>query len=130
MAHKQLFLQERQILILTLKRFNNQFHKICTYVRNPIENLKMQNLVDEENKLCSNTRYNLFAVINHFGWSSTSGHYTLFMKVDKYGLNLMMKILFRLVKEMGCHQMHTHWYILVITILNNKVIKNYNQLHE
>lgn len=82
-AFKYLLLQERPILIITLKRFTGESQKISTNVKFPIDNLSVPNLVNERNKECNTTRYNLFAVVNHLGVSSTSGHYTLYMRDDK-----------------------------------------------
>jgi ubiquitin C-terminal hydrolase len=82
-AFKYLLLQERPILIITLKRFTGESQKISTNVKFPIDNLSVPNLVNERNEECNTTRYNLFAVVNHLGVSSTSGHYTLYMRDDK-----------------------------------------------
>lgn len=82
---KYLHLQERPILIITLKRFNSQSRKITKDIKFPIENLEIPNLVNTQYQSCENLRYNLFAVVNHLGSSSSSGHYTLHMKCqDKW----------------------------------------------
>jgi len=81
-AHKYFLLQERPILILTLKRFNNNLQKINTNVNFPPDNLTIPNLVTNEFTSTNKTRYNLFAVINHFSMNASSGHYNLYMKVN------------------------------------------------
>ena len=82
-VEKSFFLQKRPIMIVNLKRFNNESKKITRMVRYPVENLSFPNIVtDDTLKVNKNVRYNLFAVINHIGGNCTSGHYTLFMKKD------------------------------------------------
>jgi ubiquitin C-terminal hydrolase len=80
-AIKQLFLRERPILIITMKRFTGSSKKVTANVTFPLENLTIQNLVHTENMTQKKTRFKLFAVVNHLGTSATSGHYTLYMKV-------------------------------------------------
>jgi len=81
-AYKYFLLQERPILILTLKRFNNNLQKINTNVNFPLDNLTIPNLVTNEFPPTNNTRYTLFAVMNHFGTNVSLGHYNLYMKVN------------------------------------------------
>ncbi len=82
-ATKFLLLQERPILIITLKRFTSENKKIVTDIKFPLENLSLLNSVNSELQSRQRTKYNLFAVVNHLGTSSSSGHYNLFMKLQK-----------------------------------------------
>jgi ubiquitin C-terminal hydrolase len=80
-ASKYFLLQERPILIIALKRFSDTYEKNTRNVRFPLENLRIPNMVNENYEASDGTIYKLFAVINHLGMSSDSGHYTLFMNV-------------------------------------------------
>ena len=80
-ATKFLLLQERPILIITLKRFTSDNKKIVTDVKFPLEKLRLLNSVNSELQSRQRTNYNLFAVVNHLGTCSRSGHYNLFMKI-------------------------------------------------
>ena len=65
------------ILIITLKRFDNYGRKTNNYVSFPLENLNLSKYVRGYNK--ESYIYNLFGVCNHYG-SLNSGHYTAFIK--------------------------------------------------
>ena len=62
-----------QVLIISLKRFKYASmyrNKINTFIKYPLENLEI-----------NNEKFDLYAVINHFG-SLNSGHYTSYVKID------------------------------------------------
>ena len=60
-------IQPRKILILTLKRWDQQCEKITQVVRFPLKNLSISGA----------GRYNLVAVIDHTGDHSNTGHYCI-----------------------------------------------------
>lgn len=78
-AHKHLFLKERPILIITMKRFNDMSQKLSTNVTFPLDDLLVPNLVDHNLNLLDNKHWKLFGVVNHLGINTSSGHYTLYM---------------------------------------------------
>jgi len=98
-AYKFLFLCERPILIITMKRFKGTSRKITTNVTFPLDNLSIRNLINEENKSQSRTSFKLFAVVNHVGESAMSGHYTLYMKVKNDWLKFDDEIVEPISKE-------------------------------
>jgi ubiquitin carboxyl-terminal hydrolase 36/42 len=98
-AYKFLFLCERPILIITMKRFKGTSRKITTNVTFPLDNLSIRNLINEENKSRCRTRFKLFAVVNHVGESAMSGHYTLYMKVKNDWLKFDDEIVEPISKE-------------------------------
>ena len=75
-----------KILIIHLKRFNNN-KKINTLIDFPIKDLDLDKYIskekdkdkDESKKYMSETKYDLFGVVNHYG-SLEYGHYTSFCK--------------------------------------------------
>jgi len=73
-----------KILIIHLKRFNNN-KKINSLIDFPIKDLDLDKYIskekdkDENNKYMSETKYDLFGVVNHYG-SLEYGHYTSFCK--------------------------------------------------
>ena len=74
-------LEERDIMILCLKRYNNQCKKINQFINFPLTGFQIPD-TSAPNEVGSNkTCYQLFAVINHIG-DSKQGHYTLYMKRD------------------------------------------------
>ena len=74
-------LEERDIVIICLKRYNNQCKKINQFISFPLTGFQIPN-PSAPNEVGSNkTCYQLFAVINHIG-DSKQGHYTLYMKRD------------------------------------------------
>ncbi len=98
-ASKYSLLGERPILITSLKRFNAQCQKISTKVTFPLENLSLHKLMKEKSNVCSRTQYSLFAVINHFGRSSESGHYVLFMRSSEKWYKFNDEIIEEIRKE-------------------------------
>jgi ubiquitin C-terminal hydrolase len=98
-ASKYSLLGERPILITSLKRFNAQCQKISTKVTFPLENLSLHKLMKEKSNVCSGTQYSLFAVINHFGRSSESGHYVLFMRSSEKWYKFNDEIIEEIRKE-------------------------------
>ena len=53
----------------------------------------------EKSNVCTGTQYSLFAVINHFGRSSKSGHYVLFMRSGKKWYKFTDEIIEEIRKE-------------------------------
>ena len=67
-----------QVLIISLKRFKYASmyrNKINTFIKYPLENLEI-----------NNEKFDLYAVINHFG-TLNSGHYTSYVKIDNEWFN-------------------------------------------
>jgi len=78
LATKQLiFWNLPNILIITLKRFNNDNEKNDEMIDFPLENLDFSNHVVGYNK--DSYKYDLFGICNHYGGVS-GGHYTSFVK--------------------------------------------------
>lgn len=69
-----------EVLIIVLKRFNNNLKKNATFVSIPVNDLNMKNyMIDADN---DSYMYELFGVCNHSG-SLMGGHYTAFIKPEK-----------------------------------------------
>ena len=75
---KELSLERRNILILTIKRFQIHGTKDNTRITFPLDGLDTRQFMYKSDKRQS--KYRLVAVINHKGGSPTMGHYTLFMR--------------------------------------------------
>ena len=74
-----LFFSLPQILIVILKRFNNNSRRKNTLVDIPLANLDLNKyVVGYEDK---NTRYDLYGICNHMG-THLGGHYTAYIKVN------------------------------------------------
>ena len=73
-----LFWSLPNILIITLKRFNNNNNKIKKNINIPIENLDLNKyVIGYEN----DNIYNLYGICNHIGNGMNFGHYTAYVKV-------------------------------------------------
>lgn len=73
------------VLVLHLKRFDNYGQKIQRFIRYPIE-LDMGKYVVNPQKSSSiegGTKYSLYSILIHNGYSSDSGHYYSFLKSEK-----------------------------------------------
>lgn len=80
-CRKQLGLQERDIMIICLKRYNNQCKKVNQFINFPMTGFQIPNAFEQNDLGSTKTCYRLFAVINHIG-DIKQGHYTLYMKRD------------------------------------------------
>ena len=78
---KQFHYHRREILILTLKRYNAEREKVTTVVDFPINGFEVScdSTSGEENT--EQIKYDLFGVINHMG-NDGDGHYTVYLKRD------------------------------------------------
>lgn len=74
-----LFFSLPEILIIVLKRFNNNLKKNATFVNIPVNELNMKDYMIETN---NSNLYELFGVCNHSG-SLMGGHYTSFIKREQ-----------------------------------------------
>ena len=73
------------VLVLHLKRFDNYGQKIQRFIRYPME-LDMGKYVVNPQKsstLEGGTKYRLYSILIHNGYSSDSGHYYSFLKSEK-----------------------------------------------
>ena len=70
-------METRMILILSLKRFDNEGVKNNTNISFPLEDLDMSSFLVSNSHT---TKYNLVATINHHGETVQRGHYDLNMK--------------------------------------------------
>lgn len=72
-----------EVLIIQLKKFSSSGRigtKLHTFVDFPIKDLDVSSYIAQKNRQQPG-RYMLYAITNHWGPSSTSGHYTVFAKV-------------------------------------------------
>lgn len=76
---KILFWSLPDILIITLKLFNNNGKKIRKKINIPLTDLDLNKYVIGYDK---NNCYDLYGICNHLGGSSNFGHYTSFIKVN------------------------------------------------
>ncbi len=79
-CHKSIHLQKRDILILTLKRYNSRGQKITSLVHFPTERLEVFIHSYTERHLDQQTSYRLYGVVNHHGESTENGHYTVCLR--------------------------------------------------
>lgn len=75
---KSMFLERRNILILTIKRFPIHGTKDNTRITFPLDGLDTTRFMRSGDK--RQTKYRLVAVINHIGSRPNMGHYNLFMR--------------------------------------------------
>ncbi len=79
-CHKSIHLQMRDMLILTLKRYNSRGQKITSLVNFPTERLEMLIQSCTERHLDQITYYRLYGVVNHHGNNTENGHYTVYLR--------------------------------------------------
>ena len=76
---KILFWSLPEVLIITLKLFNNDGKKISNKIDIPLNNLDLNKYVIGYDK---NNIYDLYGMCNHLGNRSNCGHYTSYIKVN------------------------------------------------
>ena len=82
---KQFIFRVPKVLILILKRFNNDEMKISKHIDFPIDNLDISDYVLDTRE--KNTKYSFYATVNHYG-STGGGHYTAHCKNNGVWYNL------------------------------------------
>ena len=80
-SKKRLLIETRMILIISLKRFDNEGIKNNTNISFPLEDLDMSSFLVSNSHT---TKYNLVATINHHGETVQRGHYDLNMKTGAH----------------------------------------------
>lgn len=114
-----------KILIIHLKRFNNDNQKINNFINYPINNLEINNFILTKNEY-KKTIYDLFAICNHYG-SISFGHYISICK--NFKKNKWYEINDSKIKEINeAEIVNNNAYILFYRIKNLDKL-NWNEIY-